>query len=586
MQPQFPIFCRAAVLRRLTPFVSDGVRLGVAFAFLTAFGCDEIPVGVSGGPKLPASVAPSAVPSGEESVPPDENASGAIESDPVATPTPATDEPVAEPEATEPVAPTPAPLRITPAPTGTPIPGVRLSFLSPTRESDFSQDALNIVTRVDITNGANLAVEEVTVFYNGVPLDTQEGGTEPEFTIENWNPHVVKNFEGLEDADDTPLRFGRQTLRMEVRLATGDRQSLEFSFEKPVRFASPAWVGMNAYPENNPSVRLAFPQLTPGRAFHGLVGHLMPTPERAALKNAVLFSWFGESDTPGDLDGLFRLDLNETTPGLNRWKQFPDTNVTYRRRAGLAAFGDLLYLVGGEVRSGPGLVSTNDVLLFQPNEATLDPLDPNVPDLPARLVDAAVTIHDGFLYAAGGYEDTDVATTQSTLYRLALNKTTGQVSGAAWTRMADIPNNAGRSGARLVGLNNSLYLVGGVLRSGRRDNTILRYDVAGNRWEQVAKGYPENVSHPMVAALGGKLWIFGGDASSVTESRVVGLAGRIDPETNTYEAFPAANLPAGLERAGAGIAVVDNYIYMVGGYRYSGLNTPVYLTDVIRADTL
>lgn len=561
------------------------LRAGVLLTWLAALGCDEIPVGVAGGPKLPASAAPNPSPSADGEPAADGTASEPVEADPSATPTPATDVPDPAEEATGTAGATPAPLRVTPNPTGTPIPGLTLKFLSPTRASDFTRESLNIVTRVEMLNGANLNIERVTVYYNGVALDTQEGGSEPEFTIENWDPHVVRNFDGLDEPDETPVRFGRQTLRMEVLLENGGKQDLEFSFDKPVRFADPAWVGVNAYPENDLSARLNFPELNPGRAFHGLVGHLVPTAERASLKNAMLFAWFGESDTPGDLDGLFRLDLNVTTPSLNRWKQVADTNVPYRRRAGLAAFNDLLYLVGGEVRTGPGLVSTNDVLLFKPNEANLDPLDPNVPDLPGRLVDPAVTIHDGFLYAAGGYEDTSVATTQSTLYRLELNRVSGEVVGAAWTQMADVPNNAGRSGARLVGLNNSLYLVGGLLRSGRRDNTILRYDIAANRWEQVAKGYPENISHPMTAVLDGKLWIFGGDASTPTESRVIGLAGRIDPETNTYETFPSANLPTGAERAGAGVAVVDNYIYLVGGYRYSGLNTPVYLTDVIRADT-
>jgi hypothetical protein len=550
------------------------------------WGVTRYPWGVAGGPKLPASAAPDVPGGGDGAANGDATASDAVDANPSASPTPATDIPAETDPATGTNGATPEPLRITPAPAGTPIPGVRLSFLAPTRASDFSRTALNITTQVDIAKGANLTVDRVNVYYNGVLLDGKKGGTEPEFTIENWNPHVVRNFEGLDESDLTPVRFGRHTLRMEVVLANGDKQDLEFSFDKPVLYARPAWVGANAYPENNPAARLNFPDLLPGRAFHGLVGHLLPTPERAALKNAMLFSWFGESDGPGDLDGLFRLDLNETTPALNRWKQVPDTTVPYRRRPGLAAFKDLLYLVGGEVRVGPGLVSTGDVLVFKPNEATLNPLDDTVPDLPVSLVDPAVTVHEGFLYAAGGYRDTSPATTQSTLFRLELNKVTGQVVGGGWTPMADIPNGAGRSGGRLVGLNGSLYLVGGELSSGRKDNTILRYDIAGNRWEQVAKGYPENVSHPMVAALGGKLWIFGGDASTATESRVIGLAGRVDPETNTYEAFPAANLPAGMERAGAGIAVVDNYIYLVGGYRYAGLNNRVYLTDVIRADTL
>lgn len=547
----------------------------VACLLLTALmsqivvGCDDVPntVTMAGGASSPApSPSPSA--SGSPGAAGDPAASGTVEANPSATPTAATDVPdSAQPvaSASVPVMPTPTP-RPTPAPLSTPVPAVKLSFLSPTSSTDFTQDKIQVKLKIEVPLGTDIKIDRMALLYDGVELETKKGGTDLEFILDEWNPHVVKDFKGSKASVVTPKRFGQHTLRGEVYTAAGARSEVEFTFDKPLLFKG--WVNTSPY---NFAV---LPTLTPPRAHHAVVGVTRPS-------NGDLFAWFGVSATTPEFDGLFRLPINPTLP--RGWSAEPATGTNYRRAAGVAGINNLLYLIGGEVRTGPGaLIPSNDVSVY---DITRNEFNAAVPDLPTTLVDPAVTVHQGFLYACGGYLDTSVSKTVSTLYRIELDGS-GAVKGLAWTKLPDVPKEAGRSGARLVGIGRNLYMVGGTKKTGVKDRTIMRYNLDASAWSEEPDLLPRGVDHPVAVNLAEKLWIFGGDDSDATKS-VSSTAIRYDPLTRTAKAMGgAADFPTGRERAGAGYAIVDNYLYVVGGYAYDPAGAPVYLSDVIRADAL
>jgi N-acetylneuraminic acid mutarotase len=143
----------------------------------------------------------------------------------------------------------------------------------------------------------------------------------------------------------------------------------------------------------------------------------------------------------------------------------------------------------------------------------------------------------------------------------------GAVSPAAgsgtWMDLAPMPG-GGRSDGTGAVLNGLLFVVGG---QGQNGNDVEAYDPKTNTWTTHVK-FPALVNHANVAAVGDKLYVFGGRDSTASYAYNP-FAPVIDRKWTAIKTIPG-------QRESAAVGVIGGKIYLVGG--------AVSHTDPPRAD--
>ena len=214
-----------------------------------------------------------------------------------------------------------------------------------------------------------------------------------------------------------------------------------------------------------------------------------------------------------------------------------------RQRPAVAAAGGTLYAVGGLNGAGTALTS---VVAYSPgsNSWTTRAALPS-----ARSGSAAAGI-SGRLYVAGGFNSAGTLTRSLYAYNPGAN---------SWASRAAMPLASGCGGSAMIG--GRLYVFTGctLLSTGTQVAAALlhRYDPSTNSWTAL-RAAPESHVYPAVAALGGKLYVAGGNDGA---GQTTGRLDVYDPATNTWttqEPMPTARLSA----AGA---AVGGLFYVVGG---------------------
>jgi M6 family metalloprotease-like protein len=217
---------------------------------------------------------------------------------------------------------------------------------------------------------------------------------------------------------------------------------------------------------------------------------------------------------------------------------------TARRAIAVATANGSVYAIGGANASGTVL---RTVQAYNPTTNAWT----TKASIPAARQggNGAVTIN-GTVYLAGG-EDAAGALTR-TLY--AYNTSTN-----VWSTRATMPAYSACGGSALI--SGKLYVFSGCTRSSTGatiDAGLLhRYNPATNTWTTL-KPAPATYFRPVVGAIGGKLYVVGGNNASGTAMRRVDV---YDPATNTWatrRAIPTA-------RMNAGAAVLGGKLYVVGG---------------------
>lgn len=165
--------------------------------------------------------------------------------------------------------------------------------------------------------------------------------------------------------------------------------------------------------------------------------------------------------------------------------------------------------------------------------------------LPTPRAGLAVVACGGHIYAIGGEASDGV---------------TGAVEGYdvqtdGWTRLTDKPTRVSDVSAAVIG--DKIYVPGGRATSGEVADAMEVYDPEGNAWEEKAR-LPVALSAYALAAFEGKLYLFGGwDGTSYLDSVY-----EYDPERDLWTA--KTDMPTA--RGFAGAAVADGKIYVIGGY--------------------
>jgi N-acetylneuraminic acid mutarotase len=161
----------------------------------------------------------------------------------------------------------------------------------------------------------------------------------------------------------------------------------------------------------------------------------------------------------------------------------------------------------------------------------------------------AVTIN-GIVYLAGGQNASGVLTRTLYAYKTSTN---------AWSTRAPMPAYGACGGSAVIAAR--VYVFSGCTRSStgaQVDAGLLhRYNPTTNTWATL-KAAPVTHFRPVVAAIGGKLYVAGGNSVAGTAFRRVDV---YDPATNSWSlgtAMPTA-------RANAGAAFIAGKWYVFGG---------------------
>jgi len=238
----------------------------------------------------------------------------------------------------------------------------------------------------------------------------------------------------------------------------------------------------------------------------------------------------------------FQVTIRRST-GLGLWVN-PTTMPTARRALAVTVANDSVYVMGGANAAGTVLRTVDH---YSPGAGWTIGEAP----LPAAREggNGAVTIN-GTVYLAGGQNATGALT--RTLYAYTANP-------VAWSTRASMPAYSACGGSAVIA--GKLYVFSGCTRSSTgaqiKAGLLHRYNPSTNSWTTL-KAAPVPHFRPVVATIGGKLYVVGGENASGAAMRRVDM---YDPATNTWST--RTGMPTA--RTNAGGAVLGGKLYVVGG---------------------
>lgn len=128
----------------------------------------------------------------------------------------------------------------------------------------------------------------------------------------------------------------------------------------------------------------------------------------------------------------------------------------------------------------------------------------------------------------------------------------------------------------VVALWGELYVIGGFDDTRRIVPELSVYDPENDAWRS-GTPLPQAMHHANAAAAGGQLWVLG----FLRDQRFSedGRSYVYDPETELWSDGPA--LPTGFERGAAGVAAIDDDIYIVAGFAAGQASSAVHVFDTV-----
>ena len=163
--------------------------------------------------------------------------------------------------------------------------------------------------------------------------------------------------------------------------------------------------------------------------------------------------------------------------------------------------------------------------------------------LPTVRSDLSAVTLGGRAYLLGGYDGT-----------APLDSVLATADGSSFEEVATLPQPARYIAVAALG--GKIYAFGGELANGEASDAIRVIDPGGGT-ARVVGHLPQAVSHASAIALGGRVYVLGGEAGGTASDRIW----RFDPASG--KATGAGRLPAAV--AGGAAAVVGSTGYLIGG---------------------
>ncbi len=120
-------------------------------------------------------------------------------------------------------------------------------------------------------------------------------------------------------------------------------------------------------------------------------------------------------------------------------------------------------------------------------------------------------------------------------------------------------------------LDGKIYVIGGYPSTRVTVDTVQVYDVASDAWS-LTTPVPIPINHTMAAAVGGKIYVTGGQTDAGGSGSFTDRVFELDPVPATW--LERAPMPTA--RSSGGAAVIDGKIYVAGGRPPQGADFAVY----------
>jgi N-acetylneuraminic acid mutarotase len=253
----------------------------------------------------------------------------------------------------------------------------------------------------------------------------------------------------------------------------------------------------------------------------------------------------GGFEQPG-LSNLMNLAITASVeaydPSTDRWTTKAPMPVGLHH-VGIGVTGGRLYVIGGYRQSGLTVwepVAT--VYAYDPATDTWTDRSP----MPTARGALSVTVHDGKLYAIGGY-DRKANSAAVEVYDPVRN---------LWAARAPLPTPRDHLATATVA--GKVYAIGGRLNGDYRRNLSVTevYDPVTDRWKRAAD-LPTARSGITAAEVGGRVYVFGGEGGDGTFRENEAY----DPAHDVWQTMTP--MPTG--RHGLGSAVVEGRIHVLSG---------------------
>ena len=179
-----------------------------------------------------------------------------------------------------------------------------------------------------------------------------------------------------------------------------------------------------------------------------------------------------------------------------------------------------------------------------------------------RRSEPAAAVHGTSMYVLGGRR----ANVLDAFDRYSVN-------ADAWTSLPDMPTP--RAGLAAAAVNGAIYAIGGRGQPGGPCSqgpggqlaTVERFDLTTETWSTV-ESLPRARSDLAAAALGGRIYVFGGCRVTPDGIRFLDRVDVYDPSTDSWSAAPA-DLPTP-RAAMYGVAAGAGLVHVVGGWAGAG----------------
>jgi N-acetylneuraminic acid mutarotase len=234
--------------------------------------------------------------------------------------------------------------------------------------------------------------------------------------------------------------------------------------------------------------------------------------------------------------------VEEYDSSMDRWTAKAPMPVGLHH-VGIGVVGGRVYVVGGYRQSGLsvwGPVAT--VYRYDPaSDAWTERAA-----MPTARGALSVTVHDGKLYAIGGYEG-KANSAAVEVYDPVAN---------SWTSRAPLPTP--RDHLATASAAGKVYAIGGRLKGDYHRNLSVTevYDPSTDQWIR-APDLPTSRSGITAAEAGGRIYVFGGEGTDGTFADNEAY----DPARDAWQAMA----PMPTARHGLGSAVVDGRVFVISG---------------------
>jgi N-acetylneuraminic acid mutarotase len=260
----------------------------------------------------------------------------------------------------------------------------------------------------------------------------------------------------------------------------------------------------------------------------------------------------------------------------NCWKQLANIGNGPRQEHGVAAVGNLIYVVGGTKMSGFTREQDNSVEVYNIKTDSWSV----GPPLPVAIHHPNVVAVSGKLYVLGGLDGFNpTRKTLGSVYRLdpAVNK---------WEELLPMPKGTERGGSAVAVKDSVIYIAGGLQpQLGDADygmrvtDLVSSYNTTSGNWTMLPK-LPEKRDHVGGAYIGDIFYVVGGRLGAVPTVRdtTYGL------KSGTTSWNLLAKMPTA--RGGHSTAVLGKKIYTFGGEGNKAPGTQQVFPDCEVFDTV